>query len=234
MLQVFFCHKRALFFLLYLSIGIAAGCGTVERGIETPFGPTPDGKVFTNLQVIGILNLETGSGNQTDSFTEFTTTALVEVPVGTVLIVPAVRGWSLAFGELEPDLSGIKYNDHHYGVGGVKVMVTKVNPVNTVVTPPTQTAEITLQMALADHSQDDRWFGTIAYTLICFGLPSGATGGPLPLDPPRVVICPENQCPDSLPPAPPLTCLATQQCCGREDSDGACTGQCWPRNMDCP
>lgn len=36
-------------------------------------------------------------------------------------------------------------------------------------------------------------------------------------------------------PPPPLRCPPSQQCCpSGPDTDGTCTGQCWPRNMECP
>ncbi|MGH8604285.1 MAG: hypothetical protein ACREXR_16370, partial [Gammaproteobacteria bacterium] len=194
MFPVFFYRKRAFVFLVNLSISLIAGCATVELPFETPFGPTPGGKAFANLQVIGIVSLQTRTGNLSTARPFFSTKALVEVPVGTVFIVPAMRGWDLGYGQLNSlPGSDVRFDwseeDHHYGLGGAYVAVTKINPVNTTVSPPTQTAEIEVNMILTDQDFDDSWFGSAAYTLICFGpQPPDASAEPLKLDPPNVVI----------------------------------------------
>ena len=86
-----------------------------------------------------------------------------------------MRGWTAGFGTMNPeDLSATPIaewtsDDHHLGLASVHVGVTDINPVDTSTSPPTQTATIRIAARVADRNFDDRWCGSVNYTLICLG-----------------------------------------------------------------
>lgn len=182
-----------------LLVALLAGCAaTVPQTIATVEGPAVNGIVDRPLQILGVINLATQTGNVANGKDSHFVDATVEIPVGTALIVPALRGWTLAYGSAQPSSSDpdalIEWSpeDHHWGFGAVEVTVVKVNPPNTVTQPPTQTAELSLRFLLTDDNQDDPWFGSANYSLLCLGVPGvdPADWTPLRLPPPKMMIVP--------------------------------------------
>src|SRR6476469_7817604 len=88
--------------LCLLTVLLIAGCATAPKDFETPTGPMP-AEQFGSMEIIGIINRSTTSLNESKSNPGFSEEVTVEVPVGTEFIIPSVRGWSLAYGELDPN-----------------------------------------------------------------------------------------------------------------------------------
>jgi len=152
---------------------IVAGCATAGRVLETPAAPRPADHVGP-FEILGVISRSTCTLNRANAHTVFDETVNVNVPPGTELIVPAMRGWVAGFGKIDPNdctSNSVEwgYVDHHFGFALLNVGVERINTTDTSTTPPTQTAMIRVQAHLTDDNGDDRWFGYINYTLICLG-----------------------------------------------------------------
>ncbi len=162
--------------ILLVNILFLAGCGTKDRDIETPIGSRP-GDQFGGFEIIGISSKTSATGNLNDAHTQFNEKLTINVPVGTFIIIPAVRGWLTGFGTINPsdlsninDLNGtIKWNsdDHHLGIQSFNVYVDHISAADTVAN--TQSAVIGFSGILSDYNSDDKWFGIINYDLIFLG-----------------------------------------------------------------
>ncbi|HEX9945487.1 MAG TPA: hypothetical protein VGG03_26030 [Thermoanaerobaculia bacterium] len=157
-----------------IMISVLSACASAPRDFETPTGPRPGNQPGPWI-VLGVISLNTSTLNRSDARQNFQETLTVNVPPGTELIVPAMRGWVAGFGSTNPeDLSTVteaRWNpdDHHLGLAFINVAVEDINAVDTSTSPPTQTAAIRITARLSDNNADDRWFGSVNYTLICFG-----------------------------------------------------------------
>ena len=180
-----------------LLIGALSGCaGTTPESIATIEGPAINGVIARPLEIIGVINLSTASGNVPDASGSHFVRASVEVPPGTALIVPAVRGWGLGYGTVQPSSANPdaeiswKPADHHWGLGNVEVSVVKIHPPNMTTQPTTQIAEISVRFFLSDDNQDDEWFGAVDYTLLCLGVPGVNVSDwqPFKFDRPKMTI----------------------------------------------
>jgi len=168
---------KQLILLLFVITGLFA-CDSADRPIETPTGPQMP--VFRDMHVIGIIRRTTITGNQkfnaipSGEPIRFSSEDYeIEVPVGTQLIVPAIKGWVTAYGKTTPDniedilADGFTWTieDHHLAMQSVDVNVTDINAPDG----DRQTANIKVTMLLRDVNSDDPWFGIVGYHLICFG-----------------------------------------------------------------
>lgn len=165
------------FFLFLSVVSLFLGCATAPKDLETPSGPVP-GDQFGPMEIVGIISKSTTTLNQPNSNRIFEEEISIDVPVGTEIIIPAIRGWRLAYGEVDPNTieSHIgtsaqaprwTIDDHHFGFGLVNVFVKDVNAPDMRANPPKQTATIQVQLILGDDNLDDRWSGMVNYNLIC-------------------------------------------------------------------
>jgi len=161
--------------LCLLTVFLIAGCATAPKDFETPTGPMP-AEQFGSMEIIGIINRSTTSLNESKSNPGFSEEVTVEVPVGTEFIIPSVRGWSLAYGELDPNTveahiglanASWKSEDHHFGISNVNIFVKDINAPDLSANPPKQTAMLDVSLNLGDYNLDDKWFGEVNYTLLC-------------------------------------------------------------------
>lgn len=184
----------------FLLAALLGGCAaTTPQTIATVEGPAISGIISRPLEIIGVLHLSTTSGNvpNAEQGSHFVT-ATVEVPVGTAVIVPALKGWLLGFGEAQPSSANPdthidwSNSDHNFGLGSVEVSVTRIDPPNTTTQPPTQTAEISVRFLLGDDNLDDPWFGSADFTLLCLGVPGAqpTSWTPIPFEPPVLRFVP--------------------------------------------
>ena len=179
------------------SCALLAGCATTRNEtIATIEGPATSGVIARPLQVVGLLKLSTTSGNISAGENSHFVQATVDVPIGTAVIMPTLHGWTLAYGEAQPNSGNpdaeIDWSaeDHNWGLGTVEVSVVKINPPNMLTQPATQTAELSIRFLLRDDNGDDPWFGGVDFSLLCLGVP-GATPGEAPqlsFEPARFVI----------------------------------------------
>ncbi len=154
--------------------GALSGCSNPVN-FQTPTGQQP-GDQFGPWIILGVLSRSTSTLSRADGRSTFLETTTVNVPPGTELIVPAVRGITTGFGSTEPadlSVSGGSFEwsteDHNFGMTMINVSVTDIDAVDTSTTPPTQTATINVSALLTDDDGRDRWFGGVNYTLICLG-----------------------------------------------------------------
>lgn len=156
---------------LLVAMAFLSGCATGPRPLETPSGPST-ADATGPFTVIGVISRATSTLNRPNANPYFAEDVLVQVPTGTELIVPAVRGWRLGFGSLEPaDLSvnpapetSWNADDHYFGSALVNVYVKDVNAPDA---SGSQSATVTVQIALHDINGDDPWWGLVNYSLIC-------------------------------------------------------------------
>jgi hypothetical protein len=140
--------------------------------LETPWGGE-EGSMIAPMNVLGVINLTTSTGNRDADNGEFIEHLMVEVPVGTDVIVPCIRGWWIGYGRAVQDnideLSNFTWDpdDHYWGLGTFSIEVVDINAPNTSVEPPTQSAQIGVKAFLGDHNHDDPWFGLVQYSLMC-------------------------------------------------------------------
>lgn len=163
--------------LCFMAMLLLAGCTSADRTIETPSGGQSAADVGGPLVILGVVPKATSTKNLSGAPESFVEIVEVNVPVGTVAIVPVVTGWSLGFGSVEPDdLSSQPSpnqqflwhsDDHHLGLARVDLSVQDINAVNPATN--TQTATIRVLLRLSDHNTDDAWFGLVTYTLLCLG-----------------------------------------------------------------
>ena len=169
--------------LLWLSLFASLSCATTPPDFETPRGPR-SGDQPGPWVILGVLNRNTSSLKRANATEPFQEGVRVDVPVGTELIIPTIRGFGAGYGRTDPeDLSGggsftWHAADHHLGVLYLNVQVVDINAPDNSTTPPSQSASLTVTALLADDNLDDQWFGTINYTLLCLGRPQGPVIGP--------------------------------------------------------
>jgi hypothetical protein len=163
--------------LVLLSAIVFLSCSTVSRDVVTPFGSRPGDQVGPFV-ILGILHRSTSTENRPDGHAQFSENVDVNVPPGTELIIPVVRGYQLGYGTIDPpdfttsaDRQSFTWHpdDHHFGVAALNVSVDRINAVDNSTTPPTQTARVVVDGKLADVNGDDRWWGSVNYTLLCLG-----------------------------------------------------------------
>lgn len=170
----------SMFVLLFLFISVVSlfqGCATAPKDFETPSGPIP-GDQFGSMEIVGVISKSTTTLNQPNSNRIFEEEIIVDVPVGTEIIIPALRGWRLTYGEINPNTveshigtstqaPSWTLDDHHFGIGLVNIFIKDVNAPDIRANPPKQTATIQIQLMLGDDNLDDRWSGMVNYNLIC-------------------------------------------------------------------
>lgn len=157
--------------VIALALVMVEGCATARRDFETPQG-SRSGDQFGPWIVLGVLNRSTSSLNQPSAYNVWEEQITVDVPVGTQIIVPVMRGWVLGAGSATPpdtSLGSAKWNsdDHNYGVAYTDISIVDINAPDLATN--TQTARIKVELWLADYNGDDPWFGRVNYTLICLG-----------------------------------------------------------------
>jgi hypothetical protein len=184
-----------------LMLGLQGCASTGPAKIATVEGNLPTGILDRALEIVGIVSLETKSGNVSSANSTHFVQATVEVPVGTAVIVPMLDGWLLGYGSAQPDPANpenaIQWTpeDQNWGLGRVSITVTRLNPPNTVASPPVQTAELSIAFHLGDDGLDDPWFGAASYSLLCLGVPGASLREwkPLGYRPPRFVAVPSGR-----------------------------------------
>lgn len=152
---------------------MATGCATTEFEFETPFGPRSADQIGP-FEVLGVISRNTSTLNRSNAHNLFEEDVNINVPPGTELIVPAMRGWVMGFGSTNPanlgtDAASWNATDHNLGFAFLNIGVERINAVDRTTSPPTQTAVIRVAARLTDDNFDDRWFGSVNYTLICLG-----------------------------------------------------------------
>lgn len=152
-------------------------CATGPRDYESPIGPISSDQL-TPFHILGVISRNTSTLNRSSAHHAFEETITVNIPPGTSLIIPAIRGWVTGYGKTDPeDLSALTSGetatwhtaDHHLGFQQLNIFVADINAVDFSTSPPTQTATITIQSLLSDDNGDDSWFGDVNYNLICLG-----------------------------------------------------------------
>lgn len=168
-------RANKVFILGILSIFVVTGgCSTTPRNLETPQGER-SGDQLRRLDILGVLSRSTSTLHRPNANNQFQETVTVNVPPGTLIIIPAVYGWALGYGRTDPeDISTVKkFNwnreDHNLGLAQLSVHVMDIDAVDTSVTPPTQTAKIEITAMLSDDNGDDQWFAGVNYNLLCLG-----------------------------------------------------------------
>lgn len=166
--------NRNLSFALFASLALFA-CATSPRDIETPTGPIP-GMVSGPLIVLGVADRATSTLSRPNAQT-FIETVDIEVPLGTRVIIPVVRGFDLGFGSTNPqDLSPMplpesvftwNHTDHHFGMQAINIAVVDIDAPAPGAT--TQHARIQIGARLSDDNGDDSWWGVVRYQLIYLG-----------------------------------------------------------------
>jgi hypothetical protein len=165
-------NVRAL--LLVVVACSLSGCNTTPVNISTPHGAIPSGDLFAPLQVLGVSRRFTQSLNRSDGRSAFAERVTINVPVGTETIIPSVQGLTLMYGETDPNnLTDNNWQwhheDHHLGSEFVDIAVLDINSPNNSVNPPQQSADIEIRLLLRDDNGDDKWFGSVTYTLLFLG-----------------------------------------------------------------
>ena len=168
--------KKHLVLSGFLSLIILSGCGSADRDVQTPVGSRP-GDQFGNFDIIGISSKVFVTKNLADSKSQYIEKIKINVPPGTFMIIPAVRGWVNCYGKMTPDdLSNIndlngKTNwqgtDHHFGLQILNIWVEDIDAVDP--STNTQTATIGFGAILSDDNSDDPWFAQVNYSLIFLG-----------------------------------------------------------------
>lgn len=148
---------------------------TSERQIETPAGPRI-GSIFGKLEILGIASYATDTLNQAHGKTDYEEHVTIDVPVGTIAIVPSPNLWWLGHGRMRDQVDTLNDQtiwwdsaDRPWGFGRVHVSVVDINAPDTEQDPPKQTAQLRIVMRLVDYNGDDPWFGLVGYTLMFLG-----------------------------------------------------------------
>jgi hypothetical protein len=167
---------------------------TSQGETSTPSGPKP-GDIWEPLVILGISPYVTQTGNLPNDNFELFELKTISVPPGTLAIIPVPNAWNLAHGTLSPEtFDPLDENasqtwfsaDRPWGLGFIDVRVIEVYEPDYSVNPPIQQAQLKIEMHLCDYNADDKWFGTVEYTLIFLGQAttgSGGTGTPPPPPP---------------------------------------------------
>lgn len=156
-----------------------SGCIGVERRIETQAGP--QFVVSRAMDIVGVIRRTATSGNQRGGTGKASFDEYIGVPVGTDVIVPAVHGWTIGFGSLDPDdlsmvestgelTMSIRPGHRPLGAAHVAVSVVDINAPSGAFgfsTTLGQVARIQHDFLLTDGNHDDSWFGIVSYHLIC-------------------------------------------------------------------
>lgn len=166
--------KRLL--ALALMLTVTGACSTGDREIETTRGPRA-AESTGPLIILGLVSKATSTLRQSNAHKAFEEVITVNVPPGTEVIVPTVRGWAFGYGSTTPeDLSPLPDPnasntwhpaDHHVGLISLNIWVDTLNAVDPATN--TQTAKIKVSAILSDDNGDDEWFGYANYTLLCLG-----------------------------------------------------------------
>jgi hypothetical protein len=168
-------------FSLIVFILVCGSCSSGPREIETPQGPRSADQNGPFI-ILGVISRNTSTLSQPDAKQEFKETITVNVPPGTQIIIPAVRGWFAGYGKTIPEdyftqqsnpnsKLNWQHNDEHFGLAWFNVLVDDINAVDSTTSPPTQTAEITITAILGDENLDNRWWASVNYNLLCLGRP---------------------------------------------------------------
>ena len=153
-------------------------CATAPRDFETPQGPR-SGDQLVAFDILGVISRITSTRHRSSAFPAFEENATINVPPGTDIIVPAIRGWMIGYGATDPDdLTMVDQSrwhpeDHNFGLMIVNVAITRVNAVDNTTSPPSQTATVKVTATLSDDNSDDGWFAAVNYNLICLGRKPG-------------------------------------------------------------
>jgi hypothetical protein len=158
------------------SMLLLAACTTSPRDIETPTGPVP-GMITGRFVILGVADRATAAPNQPNGAAHFVETVDIDVPVGTEVILPALRGFDIGYGSTDPaDLSPMplpestfswRHEDHHFGVARVNVAVVDIDAAAPGASP--QHARIQVGLRPNDDNGDDKWWGVVRYQLIFLG-----------------------------------------------------------------
>src|SRR3954468_2530261 len=80
---------------------LIASCESSPRDIETPEGAV-SGAVNGPFVILGVMDKATSTLNRPNGSQSFVETIKIDVPLGTQVIVPSMRGWDLAYGSSNP------------------------------------------------------------------------------------------------------------------------------------
>lgn len=169
-------HIRAIVPMLVAVV--VASCATGPREIVTPEGARSADQTGPFV-ILGVVSRNTSTLRQSNANPPFEETVTVNVPPGTQMIIPAVRGWATGYGSTTPeDLSmppdpdtflRWRHTDEHFGLTWFNVYVDRINAVDSSTTPATQTAVIKVTAILGDENLDNEWWAWVNYNLICLG-----------------------------------------------------------------
>lgn len=162
--------------LLTTLLVFVLSCGTAPRDLETPFGSRPSDQ-FGEFEILGVSSRITTTNNRADAKDKFSEEVRINVPPGTYLIVPSIRGWITCYGEITPDdLSNIndpnaslvyKPNDQHLGLQLVNIMVKDIDAYDP--SSNSQTATLIIESLLRDDNADNKWYARVNYDLLFLG-----------------------------------------------------------------
>ena len=119
---------------------------------------------FESLIILGFREEAIFIDNQSNGKKEAKKDISIEIPEGTIDVVPLVSGFDLFYGKIESIEENTSYHarvsDHHLGFERVNIRVIEIGRV---------TATIQAQMWLCDDNQDDAWTGTMHAMILFLG-----------------------------------------------------------------
>jgi hypothetical protein len=157
---------------LVIAGSLTIGCNTGGRDVETPEGsrsPDQNGPFI----ILGVISRNTSTLSRHNAYDLFQETVKLNVPVGTEIIIPTLRGVMNGYGSTTPEdlstLAAATWNreDHNFGLQYFNVYVSDIDAPD--MSTMTQTASVVVEAQLSDDNGDDDWFGDVNYTLICLG-----------------------------------------------------------------
>lgn len=173
-----FAYRSLIVVSVAVQVLAVSGCAGISRRVETPAGP----HFVTNrpFNILGVIRRTATTENQGSHSGVVSFDESVNVPVGTDVILPAVQGWLVGFGHLDPDdlsmsdaLGGLATTVHPgqrpLGAEYVYVAVTDINAPSGGL----QTATIRHNFLMTDKNNDDSWFGVVSYHLVCLSFADG-------------------------------------------------------------
>lgn len=182
-MKKFFSHL-----LLLVAVACAVSCSTGDRQIETPQG-TRSADQTGPWEILGVISRNTSSLSQPNGRDGFSEDIKINVPPGTQIIIPALRGYLFGYGSTDPaDLStpgatdqrpNWHTEDHNLGYAAINIFVKDIDAVDNSTTPATQTATVTIQANISDENGDDNWWADVNYNLLCLGKKINPRGIPL-------------------------------------------------------
>jgi hypothetical protein len=149
--------------LLVLALLLSASTCKVTVPLQQ-LGSQLPADIEGRFDVLGVLRRETFTGDVPNGESAKEIVVSVNLPVGTVAVVPILDGWMLGQGTL--DVVNFQWNsaDNHWGLGATSIFVKTLD---TAATPPT--AEVHLVFYLGDAAPGDQWFGAAQWHVMALG-----------------------------------------------------------------